>query len=175
MNKTTKKDFIGYEYKDLPVKQKNEAIYIDGYVNFGWTLEDIVPSPIYNEVILKFKRDRKIRNKTEITRLQRQFDAGINEINKMEFSKLLLPSIVAYGLGLIGTAFLTGSVFSYLGGLIALCILLAIPGFLGWGVPYFLYTKLSRKKALEIDPLIEQKFDEMYEVCEKAHSLLESE
>ena len=42
---------------------------------------------------LKLKRDRKIRNKTELTRLQRQFDACATGIRKMENSKLLLKKI----------------------------------------------------------------------------------
>ena len=172
MNDTIKKDFIGYEYKELPVKTKFESLYVDGYNNFGWDLEDIRPSRNYDEVILKLKRDRKIRNKTEITRLQRQFDACALEIKKMENSKLLLPSAVAFSLGLLGCALMAGAVFSYLGGLIFLNILLGIPAIACWVAPYFVYNKLAYKKNLEIDPLIEEKYDEIYEVCKKADSLL---
>ena len=172
MNDTTKKDFIGYEYKDISVKTKYESLYIDGYNNFGWNLEDIRPSRNYAEIVLKLKRDRKIRNKTELTRLQRQFDACAAEINKMENSKLFLPNAAAYGLGLVGCALMTGAVFSFLGGMIALSILAGIPAIAAWVAPNFLYNHLLHKKSLEIDPLIEEKYDEIYEVCEKANSLL---
>ena len=174
MSEPTKKDFIGYEYKELPVKVKFESLYVDGYDNFGWELEDIIPSRKYGEVLLKLKRDRKIRNKTELTRLQRQFDACASGIRKMENTKLLLPSIVAYGLGLIGCALMAGSVFSFLGDMIFLSILAGIPAIAAWIAPYFLYNHFLHKKNLEIDPLIEEKYDEIYEVCEKANSLLAS-
>ena len=59
-------------------------MYIDGYQNFGWQLEEtsILPTGLYYPV-MKFKRDRKIRNKAELTPLQRQFDACVTEIASM--------------------------------------------------------------------------------------------
>ena len=37
---------------------------------------------------------------------------------------------------------------------------------------YFLYRGVTRKKEAEINPLIEQKFDEIYRICEKGSGLL---
>lgn len=92
-------NFVGYEYRDITVDRDMESMYADGYQNFGWTLDNTsTPLPGLNSVTMKFKRDRKVRNKAELTRLQRQFDACINEIIGMEKSKnpqllsLLLPS-----------------------------------------------------------------------------------
>ena len=56
--------------------------------------------------------------------------------------------------------------------IIWLTILLAIPGFLGWILPYFLYQMLVRKKTMEIEPLMEEKYDEIYTICEKGTNLL---
>lgn len=55
---------------------------------------------------------------------------------------------------------------------IALCIILAVPGFLGWGLPYFLYRMGVRKQTEKMTPLIEEKYDEIYEICEKGSKLL---
>ena len=55
---------------------------------------------------------------------------------------------------------------------IILCIILAIPGFLGWILPYFLYKVGVRKQTEKITPLIEEKYDEIYEICEKGNKLL---
>lgn len=167
------RDFIGYEYKNISVNSEMEALYIDSYENFGWILDGRQASSIgLGAVNLKFKRDRKILNKAELTRLQRHFDACANEIISMEKSKSASASIVAYTVGLIGTAFLSGATFSYLGGYIILCIILAIPGFVGWILPYFLYNSTYVKKSTKITPLIESKYDEIYEICERANSLL---
>lgn len=53
-----------------------------------------------------------------------------------------------------------------------LSILLAIPGFLGWIVPYFLYRALTRKWTAKVEPLMEQKYDEINSICEKGTHLL---
>lgn len=173
MSEAIAKDYIGYEYKDVTVKRDLQPIYMDSYSNFGWTLEDTTtPEHRVGSITIKFKRDRKIRNKAELTRLQRQFDACIEEIQKLEFSKILVASGVAYMIGVLGTAFMAGAVFAYLGNLIALMVLLAIPGFIGWIVPYISYVLIRRKKVAEVTPLIDQKYDEIYEVCEKANGLL---
>ena len=80
--------------------------------------------------------------------------------------------IAALIVGLIGTAFLAGATFAYLGGLVVLCIVLALPGFAGWIFPYFLYNSAYAKQSAKVDPLIENKQDEIYEVCERANALL---
>lgn len=165
--------FIGFEYKDVTVNQKMESVYADGYQNFGWTLEGITPSVkgVYKE-IMKLKRDRKIINKAELTRLQRQFEACVAEIEALERAKVTAASAAAYIIGVIGTAFMAGAVFAQNAGMIPLTIILAIPGFIGWIIPYFCYSNIRSKKTAMLMPQIENKYDEIYEVCEKANSLL---
>lgn len=77
-------------------------------------------------------------------------------------------------LGVIGTAFMAGSTFAVTAQPphYVLCILFAIPGFLGWIFPYFLYKKIVGKQTEKITPLIEAKYDEIYEICEKGNRLL---
>lgn len=169
--------FIGYEYKDITVWREMEPLYADAYTNFGWTLEGTDISSVLqgtNTVSMRFKRDRKIRNKAELTRLQRQFEACAHEIQALERSKPSSAIVAALAVGLIGTAFLAGSVFAYIGGMLVFSIVLAVPGFLGWIIPYFMYRKIQRDKTAKLSPLIEQKYDEIYSTCEKANGLLNS-
>lgn len=56
--------------------------------------------------------------------------------------------------------------------IIWLCILLAIPGFIEWILPWFLYQRIRKKQTENLQPLIEAKQEEIYEICEKGHSLL---
>lgn len=175
MNEITRNEtnFVGYEYKDITLKRKMESVYVDGYIHFGWVLEGTSTSvQNYGSVTMKFKRDRKISNKAELTRLQRQFDATVAEIETLENSKVIGASVVAYVIGVIGTAFMAGSVFAYLDDMLPLSVILAIPGFVGWIIPYFLYCSINKKKTNKVSPLIDQKYDEIYEVCEKANALL---
>ena len=165
--------FIGYEYQDVIAKRGFASVYQDGYENFGWALEGTANSTTkVDSIIMKFKRDRKIRNKAELTRLQRQFNACIVDIQSLEFSKGMKASAVAYAVGVVGTAFMAGSVFAITANLVIPCTILAIPGLIGWIAPYWIYRTISRKKTEEINPLIDQKYDEIYSVCEKASSLL---
>ena len=175
MNEYKKDDkgFVGYEYSEVTVSQSMESVYADGYRNFGWELEgSSVPVGGVSSVKLKFKRDRKYRRSAEITRLQRQFDSCANEIVAMERSKGIGASTAAYVIGVLGTACMAGAVFAYLGSLIPLMILLAIPGLAGWVIPYFCYVAIRKKKCSQVDPLIDKKYDEIYTVCEKANGLL---
>lgn len=77
-------------------------------------------------------------------------------------------------MGFIGTVFMAGSVFAVTNEppIYWLCVLLAVPAFAGWVYPYFLYRYMVRLQTQKVQPLIEAKQDEIYEVCEKAHSLL---
>ena len=168
------RDFVGYEYKEVTILRDMASLYADGYENFGWKQDGVPANSIMgpNLVTMKFKRDRKILNKAELTRLQRRFDACVSEIRKMEQSKTAKASIVAFTVGIIGTAFMAASIFVYLGGMILLCVVAAIPAFAGWILPYFLYQAAYAKKTAVVEPLIESKYDEIYEVCEKANGLL---
>jgi len=172
-NTKSSDNFIGYEYKELSVSRDKEGVYADGYPNFGWQLEKNT-APIFgiSTVYMKFKRDRKIHSKAELTRLQREFENNVQEIEKLEQSKANTAQIVAFTIGLAGTAFMAGSVFSFLANMIPLCIILAIPAFIGWALPYLSFIKIRDKHIKRITPLIEQQYDSIYEVCEKAHSLL---
>jgi len=176
MNETKHpRDFVGYEYKDITVPRSMESVYADGYQHFGWKLDEksgVVTG--INSSSLKLKRDRKILNKAELTRLQRQFDACANEIVALEKSKTANAMIAALIVGLIGCAFMAGSVFAVTAEppQIVLCIILAVPGFVGWIIPYFLYKGMSLKRNQKVEPLIDEKYDEIYQVCEKANSLL---
>ena len=174
MNETTRtsENFIGYEYKEVFTTREKEGLYTDGYPSFGWKVDGSVPSALgFSTVNLRFKRDRKICNKAELTRLQRQFEAGIAEIEHLENSKTNSAFITAMSVGLVGTAFMAGSTFSFLGDMIPLMIILAIPAVIGWLLPYFLYKKVQAKRTATITPLIEKQYDTIYEACEKGHAL----
>ena len=123
---------------------------------------------------LRFKRDRKITNKMELTRLQRNFDSCLEQLESLEKSKTSSPTAVALITGLIGTAFMALSTFAVTAEppRVLLCILFAVPGFIGWILPVFLYRRLVFDKKKKLEPLIEQKYDEIYELCEKGNHLL---
>jgi len=177
MNEVTKsgKDYVGYDYKTVTTNSEKTSMYLDAYENFGWIPDDsMTMAQVGNIVTLKLKRDRKILNKAELTRLQQHFEASMDEIITLENSKTLTATIYSIVVGLIGTAFLAGSVFAVTQEppMIILCVLLGIPGILGWAIPYYLFKFFVKKRAGEVEPLIEQKYEEIHEICEKGNALI---
>lgn len=167
--------FVGYEYKEVTAPKEQASMYIDCYENFGWEPdENIVATEGHSYITVRMKRDRKIINKMELTRLQNHFEACAKEIDAMEKSKTSAAMVCALAVAVIGTAFLAGSTFAVIHEppFIWLCILLAIPGFIGWILPYFIYNRIVRQSIQKIQPMIEAKKEEIYEICEKGNSLL---
>ncbi len=175
MKESKKKDYIGYEYKEVTVPSEEASFYLDSYENFGWNEdENFAAVPGAHFTALRLKRDRKIMNKMELTRLQQHFEACVKEIQMLEKEKTSGAKAAALTVALVGTGFMAGSTFAAVGEppVIWLCVLLAVPGFAGWILPKFIYDWLVRKKTGEIQPFIEAKQEEIYEICEKGHSLL---
>lgn len=178
--------YVGYEYKEVKTDRAQASFLIDGYANFGWQVDENVTggvgeerantpkSPASDKLVIRLKRDRKIINKVEFTRLQRNFEACVREIAELERRKTSAATSAAIAAGVAGTVFMAGSTFAVTAQQphILLCVVLAIPGFLGWILPYFLYKRMSKAKTEEISPLIEEKYDEIYEICEKGNRLL---
>lgn len=180
------KEFVGYEYKEVIAESSKASFLIDGYENFGWKLDEKMNGNIYRKsvenihssyqkkIVMMLKRNRKIVNKMELTRLQRNFEACVNEIEELEKSRTSAATMYALVIGILGTAFIAGSVFAVTAQPpnIVLCILLAIPGFIGWGIPYFVYKKMVKRQTDKVIQLIEEKYDEIYKICERGNKLL---
>ncbi|MBL1225039.1 hypothetical protein IW510_07995 [Enterococcus sp. BWR-S5] len=175
MNRIERKgqNFIGYEYKELSTDSPLFSLLIDCYQHFGWELDDTVfRSSTGNRVELK--RNRRIINKAELTRLQRKFEANIASLEELEKAKTMKATIAALTIGIVGTAFMAGSVFAVTADSprIILSILLAIPAFIGWLSPYFIYKRITADQIKQLTPVIEETYDTIYLVCEKGAKLL---
>ena len=167
--------FESYDYLKVSVEENLVSQYMDGYASFGWKVDENLPTEKGNgKVQLHFKRSRNILNKTELTRLQRHYEACMAEISALESSKGSVPMIVSLTSGLVGCAFMAGSVFAVTAEqpILWLMILLAIPGFALWGGAYFGYKLTRNRRTAQVEPLIEAKYDEAYQVCEKAQKML---
>jgi hypothetical protein len=115
--------FIAYEYKTVTAACGLESIYLGGFQNFGWEPDGSAPffsSRGTAAVMLKFKRNQNIKNKGELTRLELQFENGIQEIEILEKSKTTVASITAFITGIIGAVFMAGSAFACLAGMLPL-------------------------------------------------------
>lgn len=169
------RNYKSYEYKELTVSEDKAGFYLDSYASFGWELDDnFPPRTTVGGVTFHFKRDRRIANKAELTRLQRNFEANIEQLREMERAKYSTATVWALTIGLIGTAFMAGSVFAVVAPTphYLLSILLAVPAFAGWIAPVFVHRQVRARKARQLAPYIEEKTEELYTLCEKGQTLL---
>ena len=163
--------FLGYDYKEIAAAGEQAAFCLDCYQCLGWEPDDRPPAA---KGKLMLRRPRKIINKAELTRLQRHFEACLAEIAALERSRTSGATVTALCVALAGTAFMAGSVFAvtHEPPLAVLSILLALPGFVGWILPYFLYRRIADRRARLVAELVEQKYDEICDICEQGNQLL---
>lgn len=157
------------EYLEVNVKQSLVQLCSDCYHALGWTVMNTRTG--IDSVTLKLQRDRKIKNRVALCDLQRKCEDAFTSIEKLERSKSTKAMSVSLGIGIVGTVFMTVSVFAYLAALIPVCVIFAIPGFIGWGLPYYLYRKLEKQSIIKVNPLIDSNYDIIYDACEKASQL----
>lgn len=188
MRNSETKDFVAYEYLSLNVKSEKEPLYIDCYENFGWILinntalidkEDyyINNTNIRQDklVNIKFKRDRRIKNKMQLISLQKKLELSLKNIEKLEEQPNVSGIIYSMAIGLIGTIFLSLSVFAITATnpLYIPCVIFGAIGIVGWILPYFVYKKVKEKKEQENNLLIEEQYNTIYDTCEQAKKLVD--
>ena len=105
--------FVAYEYQEHTVEQRYASYYEDNYGCFGWQVEQQPHGvELQGRETLRLKRDRHIPNRMELTRLQRQFEAIMNDVRRLEHSVQNQATIAGLGCGLAGTVFMGGSTFA---------------------------------------------------------------
>lgn len=188
MKNSEVKDFVAYEYLSLNVSSDKEPLYIDCYENFGWILinntmlidqEDyyINNANINNNqlVNIKFKRDRRIKNKVQLLALQRKLENSLNEMERLEREPYVKGLMTSLAVGLIGTIFLAISVFAITAAnpLYITCVLFGIVGIVGWILPYFVYKNVKASKETSNTSLIDEQYNNIYDSCEQARKLID--
>jgi Flp pilus assembly protein TadB len=163
--------FVINEYIEVTIRRELAPLCSDCYHALGWTITDSRAG--IDTVALKLQRDRKIKNRSALSELQRKCEVAFGSIEKLEKSKASKATVISLSVGMAGTAFLAGAVFAYLASSIILCIILALPGFVGWALPVLLYKKYLKESTDKINPMIEKYYDIIYEACDKASQMLE--
>jgi hypothetical protein len=166
-------EFVAYEYTTVRADRDLESLYRDAYRNFGWVAEGYATTmPGTGAVTLKFKRDRRVKNRALVLELQRKCQHALDSIASLERSKTTTATAAAVGTGIVGSSFLAGSVFSLEADLTALSIVLGAVGLIGWLVGYLAHGRVKAKKTAQVTPLIDQQYDVVYETGEQAAHLL---
>jgi len=161
-----------YEYKTVTGGPQNPAFTRDTYASFGWVEDGQTPASITGGIVFSLKRDRHIKNRSLVTELQRKAESAMTDIDHLERSKTATATFTAFAIGIIGTAFLAGSVFLFEDRVWAPSVILGVFGLACWVIPRFAYTTIRRHSTARVTPLIDQQRDVIYDACEQAQQLL---
>lgn len=172
------KDFITYEYRTKTVKAKDRTRVMDMSEAFGWEVTGTAST--IEGVTVSLKRDRKIKHKQELIKLERQADETFTEINRLNSAKTLTASVFAYIFGCIAALILGGgmcmtmlienNVPAFVGG-----IVLGIAGIVLCSVNYLIYKKIEEKKTVQVIPLIDDNEEKLANILAKGNDLLNTD
>ncbi len=173
------KDFVTYEYMSKMAKTSEQAQVCDMYEAFGWEATSTQSNGI-GETIISFKRDRKIRHKAELSKLERQASETYDEIRKLESAKTKSANAFSFTFGTFAALVFGGGMSlcmlktsdtpSLVGG-----IVLGIVGAVLCGVNYLAYKSIAQKKTKQTLPLIDEKQEKLANLLEKGNELLATE
>ena len=194
-------DFVAYEYKSVNATRDSAGMQIDCMENFGWILiendgydaqalfSNLNPvnlgrniagaaqtfcetADATTAITLKFKRDRRIENKQQLEKLEREYEAAMSAITRIGRKNEAQTMGVSLGIGIIGAVFVAISVYSFVASNILAGVLFAAVGAIGWAVGFFSNRKVGRKKSDQTEPTIREQLDIAYGACEQARALL---
>ena len=124
------------------------------------------------------KLETKINNKTALNKLQKNITTHFSNIDKLEAKKTFDASFKAYSIGLLSCVFLALSVF-LITGMITLGSLTFPLQILFGGIgivlcipPYFVYRNTLTLKSEQLDPIIDDEYEKISNICEEAHLLI---
>ena len=168
---------VSYDYKTVRVKREMEEMLTDAYQNLGWKVTStIMAEGSLTSVNVSFKRDRKIKNKTELVSLQQKIDGTLSSIGSLQSKKKSAGLVESISTGTVGALVFGGGMsmaltltgVAYMAGGIVLGVVGLGIGLLGWLV----FNKVQKKKLAKLEPLLESEFDKLSELCEEANELL---
>ena len=174
--------YMGAEYMELVAEDNQVPFLLDCYASFGWKLHDYsLQHREYGHntvekrgnIVLPLKRDRSIMNKTELVRLQRNFEACLQEVHRLELRKTSKATALALIIGFLGGVCTLGAVLAITSTPPHMVwgILLAVPAFIGIALPYPIYRRVASDERVQVEPLIAQKYDEIHAICQRADKL----
>lgn len=167
------RDFVAYEYMTVKADRDREGLYRDTYQNFGWQVEGYeTPLPGSTSVTMKLKRDRRIKNRPLVLELQRKAENALETISQLERSKGSVSVAAALSVGVVGCAFLAGSVFAIEADKWAPGIALGVVGLLGWLAGYVTYGRVKAHRTQSVADMIDRQYDIIYATGEQSTQLL---
>lgn len=159
---------MSVEYKEILTSPEASFRWINDYSNFGWKYVDSKNSAKSTNVKVRLKRPSELVNKTELIRLESQFESCRKEIEDYEKSIKDASLIFPLSLGILGVLFLI-LFFAVKNPLRYVFVILALLFFV---LPFIFSKKISNHQRKKLAPFILQKEKEIQNVLQKASVLV---
>ena len=175
-----REDYIVYEYVSITVRKKLVHKYIDFYKNFGWIHINnkekrdyyINNIPDLNTEEINFKRDRNIKKKEELNKLQEKCEKAFLTIDNLEKMPEILSQVYSLNMGIIALVFIIIAVFMAIKNIWWAMALSGIVGLIGCIFPYPIYKKVSEQKKEANKTKIEEQYDIIKNIYGQAKEIL---
>ena len=164
--------FVAYEYTNVDIPREKAPLYADIYRSLGWTDDghhDGTASA--GHVTLTLKRNRDLAHRDVLHQLQKSMEQALHAIERLEASEHTRPTAGAMTVGLLGSVFMAGSVFSLLDDLTLLSIVLGVVGIGLWCVAYPTFRVLRSGRRAAVRAQLDREYDLIYDHAAKAHQL----
>ena len=178
-----REDYNIYEYLSKDVKIDLEENYINCYSNFGWIpinnngkrdyYLNSNPNPYF--VNITFKRSRRISQKDELQKLQKECENAIKEIDKLEKMPNSIGMVYSLTVGVLASICIAICIYSlfFCESIIwPLVIIFGMIGIIGIVLPYFIYKKIKEDKEIENKSKIKKAEEIIFDTCDKARKIL---
>lgn len=167
-----------YEYLVANIKSRQEPLYSECYEGLGWALAS--PLTYYansvgagDEMVeIKYRRLRKLPHRSQLCALQRQCEAVLQAMQRMEGQSDVFALICSLTIGVVGAVLLAGGIVSFTNQRYVACVLFTLIGLVGCLFAYPVSKQVRRVKANQLRPAIEMQHAQLMGLLAQAQSLL---
>lgn len=163
-----------FEYTRTVVDSDLVTVASDCYENLGWEITGVAKNGTNHSSTLSFRRNRKVKGKAQLVKLQHKMDDLLSTLANLEQEKTRRASIQALGLGILAALILGVGMcctMVWADTLMAPGIVVGVIGLIACAANYFLFRKTVAKETERVTPRIEAAYDSLATLCEEAQTV----
>lgn len=163
-----------FEYARTTVRNELAQVAVDSYESLGYELTGQRISDATKQTTLSFRRNRKVRGKAQLAKIQRSMDDIISTLDGLEKVKTRKASQQAIVIGVISALILGVGMCCTMvwTNLMVPGIVIGVIGIIGCLFAYLRYRKICAQETARINPEIESAYDRLATHCEEAQTIL---
>lgn len=168
--------YRSFEYARTNVKSELAQVAVDCYESLGYELTGQRAVSPGSQVTLSFRRNRKVRSKAQLSKIQRTMDDTLASIANLEAEKTKKATVQAVSLGIVfalvlGVGMCCTMVWTQF---MVLGIIVGLIGIGGCIFAWMRYRKVCAAETARLNPAIEEAYDRLATQCEEAQAVLRS-